>query len=278
MGNTSVGNQNYKFKYENKSYQWLGGAMDGGNKDTDKLIVCASRLIVHVEDEDAICGVCYWTNNTLTEKPNAIKISSIRPRILNKINKFSKLFAQQGFSAHLTENSQEFIIGVPGLEGWRGSLIRSKINMNSRKQFEVENQILTPQIPIRISYFGYAVSSGFYDSSDPEKLYYLVTAPMSYDGYGKAYITSVYAGLYLDRTVTFFGRHVWEYFGFSALTEDVNGDGLPDVIISAPQFSENNRTFDVGALYVYLNKGNVSFCMMIMMVSMNCQIDSARLT
>lgn len=63
--------------------------------------------------------------------------------------------------------------------------------------------------------------------------------------------------LKLKRIYVFRGEKFGEYFGYSLITEDINGDGLTDVVISAPQYSVAGY-FDNGAIYVFLNKGNVS--------------------
>lgn len=55
----------------------------------------------------------------------------------------------------------------------------------------------------------------------------------------------------------FRGKQFGEYFGYAVLAEDINDDGLTDVIVSAPQHSISG-SFDDGAIYVFLNQGNVS--------------------
>lgn len=61
----------------------------------------------------------------------------------------------------------------------------------------------------------------------------------------------------MSKIYVFRGTQFGEYFGYSVLTDDLNGDGLTDVVVSAPQYSIN-AMFDNGAIYVFLNQGRVN--------------------
>lgn len=47
------------------------------------------------------------------------------------------------------------------------------------------------------------------------------------------------------------------YFGSSLCAVDLNSDGLSDLLVGAPLFSEIR---DEGQVTVYINRGNVSMC------------------
>ncbi|KAE8750422.1 hypothetical protein FOCC_FOCC002716, partial [Frankliniella occidentalis] len=51
-----------------------------------------------------------------------------------------------------------------------------------------------------------------------------------------------------------FGEQFGEYFGAAVLAEDVNGDGLADLLVGAPLHS-TAQAGDQGRVYVYLNQG-----------------------
>jgi integrin alpha 9 len=53
------------------------------------------------------------------------------------------------------------------------------------------------------------------------------------------------------------GTQMGEYFGSTIATIDINQDGLTDLIIGAPMYTENVMQ-DVGRVYVYMNKDQVS--------------------
>lgn len=56
---------------------------------------------------------------------------------------------------------------------------------------------------------------------------------------------------------TFAGLQFGEYFGYSLVTEDFDGDGFPDLAIGAP-FNSNDGSYENGAVYVFKNLGSSS--------------------
>lgn len=73
----------------------------------------------------------------------------------------------------------------------------------------------------------------------------------------QAYIFDIGDFESVSKIYVFRGTQFGEYFGYSVLTDDLNGDGLTDVVVSAPQYSIN-AMFDNGAIYVFLNQGRVN--------------------
>lgn len=127
------------------------------------------------------------------------------------------MLAEQGLSAHVTDNNDEFLIGAPGIHTWKGSVIRyrqhtttvdpslsrrdttaaesatlpSSVKANARRRTHRQTEETMPisydsDVPNpekfeqpNDSYFGYAVGSGYFDSSDRERLLYVATAPQA---------------------------------------------------------------------------------------------------
>jgi len=181
---------------------------------------------------------------------------------------------EMGLSAHVTDDNSRFLIGAPGIDNWRGSLILDFPEDNLSENHLTENDNYTKTCHLehnktRIpepenwnqeedSYFGYAVSSGYFDSSNPKTLLYVATAPQANKPYGEAYIFDLNDnGTTIRNHTVFHGEKYGEYFGYSVLAEDLNGDGKTDVIISAPQHALED-SYDNGAIYVFINKGSVS--------------------
>ncbi|XP_067631871.1 integrin alpha-PS3 isoform X2 [Eurosta solidaginis] len=272
----------YTYDNEARDNQWLGAAMDGGTKDTDKLIVCAPRFLSPTANDYLMNGICYWVKNTLDDNPtdvqriSPLRLKSDQLKTVNNHRIYYYMLAEEGFSAHITDNNEEFIIGAPGINTWKGSAI------HCRKRFE-EDPILSRRdtherrrVPRQLefsgqytlntedqpndSYFGYAVGSGYFDSKDKNRLLYVATAPQANLQSGEAYLYkySEDSELRVTRLYVFRGVQFGEYFGYTLLTEDLNGDGLTDVVISAPQHTASG-SFDDGAIYVFLNKGNFNF-------------------
>lgn len=289
-GNIIAEANDYTYDSEKRDYQWLGGSMDGGTRDEDKLLVCAPRFIAPDKSDYLMHGICYWIENTLDEQPvNVRRISPLRGRqqqIKDKIidtNSISRYYyyilAEQGLSAHITNNSEEIIIGAPGIHTWKGSVIRyrqkvevqdpslSKRDTNAKRvprQAEYSSKTYTSDIPnpdrwnqSNDSYLGYAVSSGYFDSADPQKLMFVATAPQADVQSGEAYIFD-FVGESIVKRYILRGTQFGEYFGYAVLAEDLNADGLTDVIVSAPQYSSTGFDDD-GAIYIFTNLGRVSF-------------------
>lgn len=210
-GNRNIEQSDYTYDSEKRDFQWLGASMDGGLSDTDKFVVCAPRFIAPVANVDYLMhGLCYWINDTLSDKPkNVRKISPLRLK-QDQIRKdeetkfYYYMLAEQGLSAHVTPDNEEFLIGAPGIHTWRGSVIRYRkkiVNddpslsrrdteraLRKSRQLELESSTVYYESDIpnpqffnqpSDSYFGYSVSSGYFDSNNKEKLLYLASAPQA---------------------------------------------------------------------------------------------------
>ncbi|XP_070068195.1 integrin alpha-PS3-like, partial [Drosophila takahashii] len=154
---------------------------------------------------------------------------------------------EMGLSAHVADDNSDFLIGAPGIYNWKGAvnLYRNNVDEIIRKKTLNEN-----------SYLGYAVSSGYFDSNNLSTLYYVATAPRDSFNSSIAYIFDDHESLNQKQNLS--GQQFGEYFGYSVLAEDLNGDGLTDVIISAPLYDVGNSC-DNGVIYVFINKGSFKF-------------------
>jgi len=272
-----------------KDFQWMGGSMDGGILDTDRFLVCAPRFHSATEvtrdgwkyDSDtktaaniSMIGICYWLKDTTEEEPDVTDICPFA--LINKqtetTGEDAKPFYQMGqlgLSAHVSKAST-LVMGAPGIDMFRGSVYLNSENQEpegSRLVRDTSRELhrYRRHVPQRKnwnqeedSYFGYAVSSGYFDSSNPKKLLYVATAPHANNKSGETYIFEYQdEGRSIQNLANFRGEQFGEYFGYSVLVEDLNGDGKPDLIISAPQHALED-SYDNGAIYVFTNNGSVS--------------------
>ncbi|XP_016952923.1 integrin alpha-PS3-like [Drosophila biarmipes] len=268
--------------FESKGFQWLGGSMDGGTRDTDKLIVCAPRLYARSYERVHMIGTCYWVKDTHGHTSDHVtRISPLRLKSKQLIEgnvkkgilgKYVYMNGEMGLSAHVPEDNSRFLIGAPGIDNWKGSIILDYPEDNSEnhlmekdfaKTCHLEhNKTKIPETQSwqeEDSYFGYAVSSGYFDSASPNTLLYVATAPQANVQAGGAYIFDFTDnGRSIQKIKDFYGEQFGEYFGYSVLAEDLNGDGRTDVIVSAPQHALADSQ-DIGAIYVFINKGSYEF-------------------
>ncbi|XP_068146728.1 integrin alpha-PS3 isoform X2 [Drosophila tropicalis] len=296
LGNRQAAANEYTWDSERKDHQWLGASMDGGTSDSDKLLVCAPRFIAPSNSDYHMHGICYWVYNTLSEQPDkVVRISPLRLRDQQVeeddtgYRYFYYILGEQGLSAHVSDDNKEMLIGAPGIFMWKGSVIRYKQvplvdqpQASRRDTSEAQKRVkvkrasgdtdinyspdvsYTTDIPNPHrwgqpddSYFGYSVATGHFDSTDLKRLLYVATAPQANEQSGEAYIFDV-RGKSIEKYHVLRGEQFGEYFGYAVLAEDLNGDGLTDVIVSAPQYALED-SHDNGAIYVFLNKGRFNF-------------------
>ncbi|XP_063697187.1 integrin alpha-PS3-like [Culicoides brevitarsis] len=293
-GNTNMEDTSVAYNSEKKDFQLLGYSMDGLSSDNSKFVVCSPKLKANLlsyqtnEDEHYLLhGACYWASSE-NDNTRINKIASLRARDKQvrraedgTHNIYENMYGQQGFSVHITENAEEIVMGAPGIYNWKGSVIRYrprfrrqqsnqlKTNQKNNNQIEYVTEIVNPfliDLPDHEtlrddSYLGYAVSSGYFAGRESNRLLYVASAPQA----GKVFIFDFIDkqnNFRTDKTMKIFrqfeSQQVGEYFGYSLLTEDINNDGLPDLLIGAPMYSRNSY-FESGAVYIYINTGKLSF-------------------
>ncbi|KAH8244024.1 hypothetical protein KR032_012257, partial [Drosophila birchii] len=235
--------------YVGKDFQWLGGSMDSGTLDTDMLVVCAPRSYLKRASYRYMTGVCYRVQNTTGINPGPFtRIFGDRGEQMS-----DTIFVRaMGFSAHVVEDKGTFLIGAPYKYRSTGSISVHQSDTTPEGFIkEIQDDDIQDE---EVLYFGYAVSSGYFDSSNTQNLLYVISAPRANFSSGVVYIYSQ-TGSVLE---TFYGDHAGEYFGYSVLAEDLNGDNLTDLIVSAPMHGSKHSA-DNGIIYVFINKGLLKF-------------------
>ncbi|CAD7092606.1 unnamed protein product [Hermetia illucens] len=288
-GDIAAEPNDYTWDSENKEHQWLGASMDGGPHEKDRMVVCAPRFFANSTSPEGYLmhGICYVAANTIGDQPSEVrKISPLRlkrdqTREINGMYYFYNAYAQMGFSVHNVESKDEIIFGAPGLATWKGSMVRYREkdykdqdvsrsrrdthrSIRKRELKEYISDVLQPELWAQPNdtYFGYSVTSGYFHGPNSTKLLYLASAPQSDAKDGEVYLFSIeptrYSTLTITKQYVFEGTQFGEYFGYSLLAEDINGDNFTDVIVSAPNYYITN-SYENGAVYVFLNLGQVSF-------------------
>ncbi|XP_055608647.1 integrin alpha-PS3-like [Uranotaenia lowii] len=298
MGNTNNENEPFAYSSEKKDFQFLGASMDGlGSSEKLPFVVCAPKIVSELVDYYLLHGMCYVTPETEGNEPKIIR--PVYPlRVKNKqlykdpkkdgVQFYNYMYGEQGLSVHMTDNSEEVLIGAPGVFNWRGTVIRYRRQINedlgglsrrdgselrrsqpvldrSKRQIvnyfsDVPNPYFTPELEDD-SYFGFAVSSGSFE--DKNKILYVASAPQMDLQTGTVYIFDIinadaFAETQIEIKSRFPGQQQGEYFGYALLTEDFNGDGLPDLAISAPMHSIDSE-YEQGVVYIWINEGKLNF-------------------
>lgn len=186
------------------------------------------------------------------------------------------MYGEQGLSVHITENDEEILVGAPGVYTWKGSIIRYKSKIpddigglsrrESGHQSSIQKRSLIDfdiDVPNPAhwnqgddSYFGYALSSGYFEGS--QKILYVASAPQANFQQGEVYIFDIVDHFTTEKTIkiyyTFSSFQMGEYFGYALASDDFNGDGFYDLAICAPFHSKEN-SYENGAVYIYQNLG-----------------------
>lgn len=274
-GNTNIEQYSDEYKSDKKDNQLLGWSVAavGHDSATARMIACAPKIKTNLHNQHYMLhGTCYVTDS-LASGARVSRISPLR-RVSSQIghpspniNVYNHMYGEAGFSIHVPDNSEEVLIGAPGIYNWRGSLIRQRLDNSPPEVIDPSYTNLQDD-----SYFGYAISSAYFLGPGTNRLLYIASAPQAEKQSGRVYIFDIVQTLSrlvdkkfmeeYDTTIkfhkTFESTQFGEYFGYTVLTEDFNNDDLPDVAIGAPMYSRN-MYFEHGVVYIFLNKGKLKF-------------------
>ncbi|XP_034246868.1 integrin alpha-PS5-like [Thrips palmi] len=169
-------------------------------------------------------------------------------------NVFNYAFGEAGFSAHISQDETEVLLGAPGVLQWRGSVIRYRISPVGQL---IEKVVTSTETLQDCSYFGYSVTAGRFRVGAPRDQYAAGAPRAALTGKVLLFeLADDAAGDAAEMTPLqeVLGEQLGEYFGAAVLAVDVTGDGLADLLVGAPLHTRPERG-DEGRVYVYVNDG-----------------------
>ena len=241
------------------------------------MIVCAHRYTVRdvdkrthkvIDSKRAMLGMCYILESDLSLPADtnigANNVLAVREALHGK-----RLSVKTDFDNHAkygvcqvgtsvawtkpTNTSENYaLFGAPGCFTWRGNVFGQRTGSISKYQTTVgEDNFLKFT---KHGHMGLAVTSGRFFG---QNIQYVTGAPhvsRGESGTGEIYFYEpnlLSDKLEIDDRRTLSGGTFGAGYGFSLATLDANGDGLDDLLVSAP-FSDNSGRG--GSVYLYLNR------------------------
>lgn len=293
LGDVESSAKNGMYRSTKKEYQLLGMSMDGKGAATDKFVVCAPKMMTPTSEHYLLHGICYvgmhgTMGDRLQDPP--VEIAPLR-RTNMQVHEFADhtrlvyMYGEMGINVHVTENNEEILIGAPGVYTWKGTVVRYRPivegddgglskrdntnnaarrggrNIDRGPEIEYEADVPQPQLWNQTddSYFGFAVTSGYFDGPTGRMLY-AASAPNSGNA-GEVYVFDIVNDAFsvglksIKKYAVLSGQQMGEYFGYAIMAEDFNNDGFTDLIIGAPSHSFDGY-HEQGCVYYYQNLGN----------------------
>lgn len=228
---------------EDKSGQWFGATVKSSGEN-GVIVACAPRYQhFFLGNKREPVGRC------LVNKPSSVTYDVITPCMERGTWGFHREgHCQAGMTASLSEAGRKLLIGTPGSYFWQGQVYN--INLNNREMVYTSEGMMS----LDNMYLGFSSATGEFTGDDIDE--YVVGAPRSDVLLGKVVIYTQN----LTDIDSIIGEQFGEYFGYSVGVTDVNGDGLDDIMVGAPMYSEfKDGSYETGRVFVFYQSPKHTF-------------------
>ncbi|XP_070507183.1 integrin alpha-PS2 isoform X2 [Chironomus tepperi] len=225
---------------DTKSNQWFGASVSSTGIN-GPLVACAPRYVYHqhqpkkVERNEPV-GTCFIAKDNFREFK---EFSPCRTMYWGYHRQGS---CQAGLSAAISKDGERLFVGAPGSWYWQGQMYSYSLNNPKDKVYSTKESSSKEDD----SYLGYSSATGDFMGEGLQGV--AVGMPRGAGLLGKVLIFS----WNLTNQVNITGEQIGAYFGYSICTVDVDGDGLQDLIIGAPMYTEPNKDnkYETGIVYI----------------------------
>ncbi|XP_069586430.1 integrin alpha-9 [Ranitomeya imitator] len=229
---------------EDRNDEWMGVTLARQSKSDGSVLACAHRWKnIYYESELILpYGSC------VILPPN---LQATGKKLLPCYEEYKKKYGEEHGScqAGIAGSFMEelVVMGAPGSYYWTGTV--KVLNLTDNTYFKLSNEAVIAKG--YTTYLGYAVTAGHFSQTTTMDI--VGGAPRD-SGIGKVYIFRPdRASGSLVRIFQALGKKMGSYFGSSLCAVDLNADGLSDLLVGAPMYSEVR---DEGQVTVYINRGN----------------------
>nr|AVP12651.1 integrin alpha 2 [Littorina littorea] len=237
LGNNIRYNKTAYVDVEDKSNQWFGATVQSSGEN-GVIVACAPRYVYFsaTMDKREPVGTCYVNVASTTQY---IEFSPCKTG--NSWGYHRQGSCQAGYSVAISQGGKKLLIGAVGSWYWQGQLY----NYNSRDKAEYSSTSEGPPDDDD-SYMGYSSAVGDFDGDGTDD--YVVGIPKGASHLGKVAMFTQDLGNINNIT----GDQIGAYFGAALAVSDLNKDGLDDIIIGAPFYSDFEGTdYETGRVYIY---------------------------
>ncbi|XP_069186792.1 integrin alpha-PS2 isoform X4 [Procambarus clarkii] len=224
---------------DNKSHQWFGATVRSSGED-GVVVACAPRYVWYTENlrRREPVGTCYVARQGLTDFQ---EFSPCRTRSWGYHRQGS---CQAGFDAVITKDGERMFIGAPGAFYWQGQVHAQGLVARNEYAMTWEGPATDDD-----QYLGYSVAVGDFSGDGKQDVALGVPKGLNYTGKIALYTHE------LTPLQNITGYQLGSYFGYSLAVVDFNNDGLDDIIVGSPMYSDYNdreMKFEVGRVHVML--------------------------
>nr|XP_018672667.1 integrin alpha-8 [Ciona intestinalis] len=206
-----------------------------------------------------LVGICYFTTDFSADNLVTYRYSPCSSDLGSHYADLHS-YCQAGFSAAFTKDNRKLVLGAIGSYYNQGSIMLVKDLLQNISSLPYHTAEFKPDVPsgwgevdyyrhtYDSNYMGYSVATGITGSNLP----LLVTSAPRRLGYNLLGSVIVYDETMQAPLANFTGEQIGEYFGEGLEVVDLNNDGLDDIIIGSPLYSDvKQKVPEIGRIYVY---------------------------